>query len=114
MDSKATMDTTSKATMDTTSKATMDTTSKATMDTYATIVKKKYNIGYDDENTYTIPDKHSEIKTVSRCIYDEVCSKEKLCGDCAADEFESQQNEETWENFRLDRKIELSKSRHFY
>ena len=76
---------------------------KANIDTYANIVKK---------NAQTNETKTNE--TVSRCIYDEVCNKEKLCGDCAADEFESQRNEEAWENFRLDRKIELSKMSHFY
>ena len=75
----------------------MDT--KATMDTYANIVKNKNIIYYDYKN--------STIKPVSRCIYDEICSRTKMCGDCAADEFESQRNEEAWENFKIDRKMEL-------
>jgi len=80
---------------------------KANIDTYANIVKKK-NISHND-NKFA-----QTNETVTRCIYDEVCSREKMCGDCAADEFESQRNEEAWENFRLDRKIELSKMSHFY
>jgi hypothetical protein len=81
---------------------------KANIDTYANIVKKKNNIAdNDNKNVQT-------NQTISRCVYDEVCSREKMCGDCAADEFESQRNEEAWENFRLDRKIELSKMSHFY
>ena len=76
---------------------------KANIDTYANIVKKNAQINETKKN-----------ESISRCIYDEVCSKEKICGDCAADEFESQRNEEAWENFKLDRKIELSKMSHFY
>ena len=91
---------------------------KANIDTYANIVKKKNNIAQNDnKNTQTNETNANQIKTnqtLSRCIYDEVCSREKMCGDCAADEFESQRNEEAWENFRLDRKIELSKMSHFY
>ncbi len=42
---------------------------------------------------------------ITYCKYDEPCCEKKLCGDCAADEFESQRNEEAWENFKLDRRI---------
>lgn len=51
----------------------------------------------------------SAIKDIAQhityCKYDEPCCEKKLCGDCAADEFESQRNEEAWENFKLDRRI---------
>jgi len=46
-------------------------------------------------------------KVITRCIYDEICSKNKLCGDCAADLYESEQYEEAVENFKLDRKMAL-------
>jgi hypothetical protein len=36
------------------------------------------------------------------CHYDEVCSRQKLCGDCAADEYEQDQYEEDWENYKID------------
>lgn len=42
---------------------------------------------------------------ITYCKYDEPCCEKNLCGDCAADEFESQQNQEAWENFKLDRRI---------
>jgi len=49
----------------------------------------------------------SETKNViNRCIYDEICSKNKLCGDCAADEYEREQYEEAYENFKLDQKLD--------
>jgi len=94
----------------------MDT--KATMD-----IKTKYKIGYDDESKANEIGPNeigpneigpNEIKTndtkakVSMCIYDEICSREKMCGDCAADKFESERNEEAWKNFKIDRKIALS------
>lgn len=41
----------------------------------------------------------------STCIYNEICSAQKMCGDCCADEFERERNEQCWENFKLDRKI---------
>ena len=42
-------------------------------------------------------------ENITYCMYDEPCSKKKLCGDCAADQFESERSEEAWENFRMDR-----------
>ena len=42
-------------------------------------------------------------ENITYCIYDEPCSKKKMCGDCAADQFESERSEEAWENFRMDR-----------
>jgi hypothetical protein len=39
-------------------------------------------------------------KAITRCIYDEICSKKKMCGDCAADEYDREQYEEAWENFK--------------
>ena len=36
------------------------------------------------------------------CHYDEICSRQKLCGDCAADEYEQDQYEEDWENYKID------------
>jgi hypothetical protein len=46
-------------------------------------------------------------KNPATCIYDEICNRAKMCGDCAADEFESERNEEVWKNFKIDRKIAL-------
>ena len=87
------------------SNKTMDTNAfmniKTTMD-----IKTKYKIGYDDE--IKANDTKVNDTKVSMCKYDEVCSREKMCGDCAADEFESERNEEAWKNFKIDRKIALS------
>jgi hypothetical protein len=44
-------------------------------------------------------------KIITRCIYDEICSKNKLCGDCSADEYERDKYEEDYENFKLDTQI---------
>lgn len=88
----------------------MDT--NKTMDTKTAMdIKTKYKIGYDDEikENYTNEIKTNDTKAkVSMCKYDEVCSREKMCGDCAADKFESERNEEAWKNFKIDRKIVLS------
>jgi hypothetical protein len=79
------------------------------MDTKTTIdIKTKYKIGYDDEIGPNDTNKNNTKVKVSMCKYDEVCSREKMCGDCAADEFESERNEEAWKNFKIDRKIALS------
>ena len=49
----------------------------------------------------------SETKNdINRCIYDEICSKNKMCGDCAADEYDREQYEEAYENFKLDQKLD--------
>ena len=45
-----------------------------------------------------------------KCIYDEVCSKAKLCGDCGMDQYERELYEKAVENFNLDRKQELHSS----
>ena len=39
-------------------------------------------------------------EAITKCIYDEICSKTKLCGDCAMDQYEREQYEEAWENYR--------------
>jgi hypothetical protein len=39
-------------------------------------------------------------KAITRCIYHEICSKKKMCGDCAADEYDREQYEEALANFR--------------
>ena len=42
------------------------------------------------------------------CIYEEVCSDKKMCGDCAAYEYERIQYEAAWENFKMDRKMDYT------
>jgi hypothetical protein len=50
-------------------------------------------------------------KVIPRCIYNEICSKDKLCGDCGIDLYESDQYEAAVENFNLDRKMKLNSHR---
>jgi hypothetical protein len=50
----------------------------------------------------------STDKAIPRCIYNEICSKDKRCGDCVADLYERAQYEEAVENFKLDRKMALN------
>jgi hypothetical protein len=45
----------------------------------------------------------------STCIYNEPCSAERMCGDCCIDNFEREQNEDAWKNFKLDRKYNDTK-----
>lgn len=56
-------------------------------------------------------DNLSTAKAITRCIYNEICSKDKLCGDCGMDLYESEQYEEAVEKFNLDRKMALNSSR---
>ena len=49
----------------------------------------------------------SNAKVITRCIYDEICSKEKMCGDCAMDKYEEERQEEAVEKFNIDRKMGL-------
>ena len=44
--------------------------------------------------------KNKQEKSVERC-------KNKLCGDCGADRYASEQYEESVENFKIDRKMVL-------
>ena len=46
-------------------------------------------------------------KTATLCRYGEICSKDKLCGDCGMDKYEKKQYEEALANFHFDRKMEL-------
>jgi hypothetical protein len=46
------------------------------------------------------------VEVITMCHYNETCSKKKLCGDCAADEYERDTYEEALENYNLDRKME--------
>ena len=51
--------------------------------------------------------KNEEEKSTNKCKYNEPCSKNKLCGDCGADRYSSEQYEESVENFKIDRKMVL-------
>lgn len=42
----------------------------------------------------------SEKVAITICIYDEICSKKKLCGDCAADQYDMEKYEEGMENYQ--------------
>ena len=47
---------------------------------------------------------------VTRCSkYNEICSKEKMCGDCSADEYYKECYSQSVEEYRLDRAFELFK-----
>jgi hypothetical protein len=46
--------------------------------------------------------------TPTRCSkYNELCSKEKMCGDCSADEYDKECYSQSVEEYRLDRTFEL-------
>jgi hypothetical protein len=56
------------------------------------------------------------LDTTKKCIYDDercgklkLCDKVKLCGDCGLDLYESEQYQESVDNFNLDRKIKLNR-----
>ena len=55
---------------------------------------------YREENSINVQADLAEEQTF--CHYDEICSRQKLCGDCAADEYEQNQYEEDWENYKID------------
>jgi hypothetical protein len=51
------------------------------------------------------PDKKSKA---TRCDkYNEICSKEKMCGDCSADEYDKERYSQSLEEYKLDRKTAL-------
>jgi hypothetical protein len=52
----------------------------------------------------TVQEALEEVQTF--CKYDEVCSQQKMCGDCAIDKYERVQYEEGWENFKVDNKCQ--------
>ena len=44
-------------------------------------------------------------KAATRCgKYNELCSKEKMCGDCSADEYDKECYSQSVEEYRFDRK----------
>ena len=43
-----------------------------------------------------------------KCLYDEICYKGKLCGDCAANEYQMNMYYTYCENFNIDRQINLN------
>ena len=54
--------------------------------------------------------KNTDKSISNNCIYDDKqCSKDKLCGDCGLDEYESEQYQESVDNFNLDRKLRYSR-----
>ena len=51
--------------------------------------------------------KPTQEEAITTCIYNEICSKKKLCGDCAADQYDREQYEELCEQYKLDQQMEL-------
>jgi hypothetical protein len=63
----------------------------------------------DISKVTTEPSK-SKSKSKYICIYnDKKCCKDKLCGDCGLDLYESEKYQESVDNFNIDRKISLNK-----
>ena len=52
---------------------------------------------------------NSNIKKI--CKYDNICNKDKICGDCGMDEYEIEKSNEAEERF--ERKVWLSKMHRF-
>jgi hypothetical protein len=63
------------------------------------------DMGMGIENQKSKASKESKASEKT-CIYDEICSKEKMCGDCAMDLYEQEKHEEWVENSKLDRKMD--------
>ena len=42
---------------------------------------------------------------INTCMYGEICSKNKMCGDCCADDYDREMSEKFWEKFNIDRKM---------
>jgi hypothetical protein len=51
------------------------------------------------------PKKYADKVIVARCIYDEICSKDKLCGDCAIDIYENERYAQCVAEYNLDQKM---------
>ena len=61
-----------------------------------------------DASIKDAPIKNAPLKYTDKlCIYNEICSKNKLCGDCGMDQYDREHYEEAVENFNLDRKMSL-------
>ena len=58
----------------------------------------------EEPDASTVQEALEEAQTF--CKYDEVCSQQKMCGDCALDEYERLQYEQGWENFKMDKKCQ--------
>jgi len=52
-------------------------------------------------------DESSQSTQIIKCIYDEICSEDKMCGDCSMDMYERDKYEEDYENYKLDCKMDL-------
>jgi hypothetical protein len=44
---------------------------------------------------------------ITKCIYDEICSEDKMCGDCSTDMYERDKYEEDYENYKIDCEMAL-------
>jgi len=73
----------------------------------------------DNKNNENIKiPKQTEKINYNTCVYGEICSKEKMCGDCCADSYDRDQYQKKkedmyrfWENFNIDRKMGEFKGR---
>jgi len=42
---------------------------------------------------------------INTCVYGEICSKTKMCGDCCADNYDREMSDNSLENFNIDRQM---------
>ena len=67
--------------------------------TYAQVVSK--SVETSEQQKTVAP------QTQKKCLYDEICYKGKLCGDCAANEYQMDIYYTYCENFKIDRQMDL-------
>jgi hypothetical protein len=66
----------------------------------------KINIKVNDAKVNDTKVNNTKVNgIIRRCIYDEICSKNKMCGDCCMDKYERERYEEDYENYKLDLKM---------
>jgi hypothetical protein len=68
--------------------------------TYAQVISKT-------AQTTSEPQKIVPQTPQEKCLYDEICYKGKLCGDCAANEYQMNMYYTYCENFKFDRQMNI-------
>ena len=77
--------------------------------TYAQVVSKQTEVAHKQtEVTHKQTEVVNQTKNVAvKCLYNEICYKGKLCGNCLANEYQMDMYYTYCDNFKLDRQMDL-------
>lgn len=72
------------------------------------IYKYNHNNSINNTSSYVNNNMNNNITNnmnTNTCVYGEICTKTKMCGDCCADNYDREMSDNILENFNIDRQM---------